>query len=66
MTKTLWSEKEKTSNFEMPSYIKVTATKIDEIEAGVQNLYRDERGNEYIVRFNKFQNRDEFVKIREV
>jgi hypothetical protein len=64
MTKTLWSEKERTSNFEIPSYIKVTATKIDEIEAGVQNLYRDEQGNEYIVKFNSFKRRDEFVKIR--
>lgn len=65
MTKTLYSEKERTNNFEMPSYAKITATKIDEIEVEVQNLYRDERGNEYIVRFNKFLNRDEFVKIGE-
>lgn len=63
MTKTLWMEKKRTSNFEMPSYIKVTATKVDEIETGVMNVYRDEQGNEYIVRRNKFQNRDEFVKV---
>ena len=63
MTKTLWCEKERTSNFEIPSYIKVTATKVAEIEAGVENLYRDDQGNEYIVRKNKFKRRDEFVKI---
>ena len=63
MTKTLYSEKERTSNFEMPSYTKVIATKIDEIESGKQNLYKDEQGNKYIVRFNKFTNRDEFVKV---
>lgn len=63
MTKTLWMEKERKSNFEMPSYIKVTATKVDEIEAGKQNLYRDEHGNEYIVRRNNFKRRDEFVKV---
>ena len=63
MTKTLWSQKERTNNFEMPSYIKITATKIDEIEAGVQNLYEDENGNRYIVRKNNFKRRDEFVKI---
>ena len=64
MVKTLWSEKERTSNFEIPSYIKVTATKVAEIEAGKQNLYRDEEGSEYIVKFNKFKNREEFVRIR--
>lgn len=63
MTKTLWMEKERKSNFEMPSYTKVTATKVDEIEAGKQNLYRDEQGNEYIVRRNNFKRRDEFVKV---
>jgi hypothetical protein len=64
MTKTLWSEKERKSNFEMPTYEKITATKVDEIEAGVQNLYKDESGNEYIVRYNSFKRRDEFVKIK--
>jgi hypothetical protein len=64
MTKTLWSEKERKSNFEMPTYKKITATKVDEIEAGVQNLYKDENGNEYIVRYNSFKRRDEFVKIK--
>ena len=49
--------------FEAPKYIKVKATKVEEIEAGKQNLYRDEQGNEYIVRYNKFQRRDEFVKV---
>ena len=63
MTKTLWMEKERKSNFEMPSYTKVTATKVDEIEAGKQNLYRYEQGNEYIVRRNNFKRRDEFVKV---
>lgn len=51
--------------WEMPKYIKVTATKVDEIEEGVQNLYRDEEGNEYIAGFNKFTRRMEFTKIRE-
>lgn len=63
MKKTLWCEKERKSNFERPTYTKVTATKVDEIEAGVQNLYRDEKGNEYIVRYNNFQKREEFTKI---
>ena len=63
MKKTLWCEKERKSNFDMPTYTRVTATKVDEIEAGALNLYRDEQGVEYIVRYNKFQRRPEFVKL---
>jgi hypothetical protein len=63
MTKTLWSEKERTSNFELPSYTRITATKIYEIEKGKMNLYEDNDGNRYIVRYNDFTRRDEFVKI---
>jgi hypothetical protein len=63
MTKTLWSEKKRTSNFELPSYTRITATKIDEIEKGKMNLYEDNDGNRYIVRYNDFTRRDEFVKI---
>jgi NRPS condensation-like uncharacterized protein len=63
MTKTLWSEKERISNFELPSYTRITATKIDEIEKGKMNLYEDNDGNRYIVRYNDFTRRDEFVKI---
>lgn len=47
----------------VPKYIKVTATKIDEIEHGVENLYEDENGNRYVVTFNKFQRREEFVRL---
>ena len=50
-------------NFTMPKYKKVTAEKVDEIENGSLNLYRDKEGNEYIVRFNKFYRRNEFVKL---
>lgn len=53
------------SLWDKPKYVKVTATKVDEIEAGVENLYRDEQGNEYIAGYNKFQRRYEFTKIRE-
>lgn len=63
MTKTLYTEKKRTNNFELPSYFKITATKVKEIEAGVMNVYKDNEGNEYIVRYNKFKNRDEFVRI---
>lgn len=48
---------------EAPKYIKVTATKIDEIETNVKNLYEDAEGNRYIVHYNKFQRREEFVKM---
>ena len=63
MEKTLFCENERNSNFELPTYRKVTAKKVDEIESGTLNLYRDELGNEYIVRYNKFQKRNEFVII---
>lgn len=49
--------------WEAPKYIKVTATKVDEIEANVKNLYEDENGNKYIVEYNKFQKREEFVRL---
>jgi hypothetical protein len=63
MTKTLWCAEERTNNFELPKYHKVTATKVDEIEAGVENLYRDEEGQGYIVMHNKLQRRNEFTKV---
>lgn len=63
MTKTLWCGEERKSALEMPKYHKVTATKVAEIEARVENLYRDEQGNEYITTYNKFQRRYEFTKI---
>lgn len=63
MKKTLWCEEERKSCMDMPKYYKVTATKIDEIEEGVRNLYEDENGNKYIVHHNNFKRRDEFVKI---
>jgi hypothetical protein len=63
MTKTLYCEKERTNNFELPKYYKVTATKIDEIESGKLNLYEDENGNRYIVKYNTFKRREEFTKI---
>ena len=63
MEKTLFCENERNSNFELPTYRNVTAKKVDEIESGTLNLYRDELGNEYIVRYNKFQRRNEFVLI---
>lgn len=63
MTKTLWCEKERTSNFEIPTYYKVTATKVAEIEATVENEYQDADGNRYLVKRNRFKNRFEFVKI---
>lgn len=63
MKKTLFCENERNSNFELPTYRKVTAEKVDEVESGVLNLYRDELGNEYIVRYNNFKRRNEFVKI---
>lgn len=64
MKKTLWcAEKETASAFEMPKYKRVTAEKVDEIEAGVQNLYKDADGNKYIVHYNKFMRRSEFVRV---
>ena len=63
MKKTLFCENERNSNFELPTYRKVTAEKVDEVESGVLNLYRDELGNEYIVRYNNFKRRNEFVLI---
>lgn len=62
MTKTLPMNIAK-SLWEKPEYIKITATKVDEITAGVENLYMDEQGNKYIAGYNKFQRRYEFVKI---
>ena len=64
MTKTLKCNTS-TSPWDKPNYITVTATKVDEIEAGVENLYRDEQGNEYVAGYNKFMRRMEFTKIRE-
>lgn len=63
MKKTLFCENERNSNFELPTYRKITAEKVNEIESGVLNLYRDELGNEYIVRYNNFKRRDEFVLV---
>ena len=63
MIKTLWCENERKSNLEIPKYHKVTATKIDEIEARVENLYQDDEGNKYIVKYNKFMKRYEFTQI---
>lgn len=63
MTKTLWCEKERTNMLEIAGYYKVTAHKIDELEAGVKNLYEDEDGNRYIVHYNKFKRREEFAKL---
>lgn len=63
MKKTLFCENERSSSFDLPTYRKVTAEKVDEIEAGTLNLYRDELRNEYIVRYNKFYKRNEFVPI---
>lgn len=64
MTKTLWCEiGERTNQLERGKMVKVTATKVDEIEARVKNLYRDEEGNEYIVFYNKFLRRNEFSRL---
>lgn len=63
MTKTLYSRDAERSNIEMTRYKKVTATKVEETERYVQNLYKDAEGNKYIVRYNRFQRRHEFVKI---
>lgn len=63
MTKTLWCAKEKKSALEIPSYYKVTATKVEELIEGEANLYRDEDGNEYIVMRNDFKRRFEFTKV---
>ena len=63
MKKTLFCENERNSNFELPTYRKVTAEKVAEIESCVLNIYRDELGNEYIVRYNNFNRRNEFVLI---
>ena len=64
MTKTLWCEvEERTNQLERGKMVKVTATKVDEIEARVKNLYRDEEGNEYIVFYNKFLRRNEFSRL---
>lgn len=63
MTKTLYCEKERKSNLEIPTYTKVTATKIEEIEVGKINMYADEQGNRYIVHYNKFLHREEFTKL---
>ena len=63
MTKTLWCEKERENMMDMPSYYKVTATKVEEVVAGEINLYRDADGNEYMVHRNTFKRRDEFYKV---
>ena len=64
MKKTLWcAEKKTASALEMPTYKKVTAEKVEEIEEGVQNLYMDDEGNKYIVHYNKFMRRSEFVRL---
>ena len=49
--------------WEAPKYIKVTATKVDELEAGVKNLYKDAEGNKYIVYYNKFTRKEEFTRL---
>lgn len=63
MTKTLWCANETKNPLEMPTYKKVTATKVLEIEEGKMNLYIDAAGQKYIVRFNKFKKRSEFVAV---
>ena len=62
MTKTLWCNIND-NPWDKPNYIKVTATKVDELETKVENLYRDAQGNEYITHKNKFQNRMEFTRL---
>ena len=63
MKKTLYCEIERKSAFDMPTYKKVTAEKIEELEEGRQNLYKDEDGNLYIVHYNSFKRREEFTSI---
>lgn len=48
---------------ERPQMVKITATKVDELETGKRNLYRDDDGNIYMVRYNKFLRRNVFVKM---
>lgn len=62
MTKTLWCNINE-NRTEKPKYIKVKATKVEEIEAEVKNLYKDEQGNKYIAGVNHFTRRMEFVKL---
>ena len=53
MTKTLFCENERNSNFELPTYSKVTAEKwTNEIESGTRNLYREE----YVMNIEEIQN----------
>lgn len=51
MTKTLWCEGKK-----------ITATKVDAVNESM-NWYEDSEGNHYIVRYNNFKRRQEFVKV---
>ena len=65
MTKTLWCEiGERTNQLERGKMVKITATKVDEIEAGISNLYRDEQGNEYVTHYCKFLRRLEFTRVK--
>lgn len=62
MTKTLFMNTE-TNPWNKPHYVKVTATKIDEIEEHVENLYKDENGKHYEVGYNSCLRRYEFFKV---
>lgn len=62
MTKTLYMNTAK-SLFEKPRYIKITATKIDEIIEHEENLYEDENGKRYEVGYNSCLRRYEFFEV---
>lgn len=66
MEKTLWYgfKPEGAGSLTPCTYRKVTARKIDEIEAGISNLYEDAEGNRYYVQYSKIKRRHEFFKIR--
>lgn len=51
MKKTLWCEGKK-----------ITAKKVDSVNDQM-NWYEDAEGNHYIVRYNNFKRRQEFVKV---
>jgi hypothetical protein len=64
MTKTLWfgTRPEGAGCLTPLTYRKVTAKKVDEIVAGVENLYEDEQGKKYTVSYNSFMRRQEFIE----
>jgi hypothetical protein len=51
MTKKLWCDGKK-----------ITAIKVDSVNDSM-NWYEDAEGNHYIVRYNNFKRRQEFVKV---